>query len=182
VTTSLVLTIIGPDRPGLVESVARAVSDHDGNWVESRMARLAGQFAGVLRVDVPAGRADALERALGALDAQGLEVVVSRGPAAAAAPPLRRVRLELLGHDRPGIVRQISASLAAHGVNVSELWTECRSAPMSGEMLFAARVELEMDPDRSLDELRQTLERIAHDLMVDITLDEVSEAALAGQP
>ena len=179
-TDSLVLTIIGRDRPGLVESVARVVSDHDGNWLESRMAQLGGQFAGILRVTVPAERADALERALRGLDSAGLDVVVSRAPVDPPPQAARRVQLELLGHDRPGIVREISTSLAAHGVNVSELWTECRSAPMSGEMLFAARVELETGPEQSLDELRETLERIAHDLMVDITLDETPESALAG--
>ena len=51
--TDLVLTLIGPDRPGLVESLAKRVTAHGGNWVESRMAHLAGQFAGILRVEVP---------------------------------------------------------------------------------------------------------------------------------
>ena len=48
--TDLVLTLIGPDRPGLVEAVAEVVAAHGGNWLESRMARLAGKFAGILRI------------------------------------------------------------------------------------------------------------------------------------
>ena len=54
--TSLVLTIIGDDRPGIVEQLAEEVLDAGANWEESRMARLAGKFAGLLRVSVEAGR------------------------------------------------------------------------------------------------------------------------------
>ena len=56
----LVLTLIGADRPGLVESLAKRVAAHRGNWVESRMAHLAGQFAGILRVEVPAANVRSL--------------------------------------------------------------------------------------------------------------------------
>ncbi len=75
----LVLTLIGPDRPGLVESLAKRVADHGGNWLESRMAHLAGQFAGILRVEVPPDKIDALQRALGELEAEGLRVVAQDG-------------------------------------------------------------------------------------------------------
>ena len=51
---NLVLTLIGPDRPGLVEAVAQPIAANGGNWLESRMAHLGGKFAGILRVDVPA--------------------------------------------------------------------------------------------------------------------------------
>ena len=50
----LVLTVIAKDQPGLVERLAQCVADHGGNWLESRMSRMAGQFAGILRVAVPA--------------------------------------------------------------------------------------------------------------------------------
>ena len=49
----LVMTVIGQDRPGLVESVAALVAENGGNWLESRMSRLGGHFAGILRVEVP---------------------------------------------------------------------------------------------------------------------------------
>src|ERR1044072_596548 len=73
---SLVMTVIGNDRPGLVDSVASIVAEHGGNWLESRMSRLGGQFAGIVHVEVPADREQSLTKALKALDARGLSVVV----------------------------------------------------------------------------------------------------------
>ena len=76
---SLVMTVIGPDRPGLVQAVAACVADHGGNWLESRMCHLGGQFAGVLRVEVDAGQRDGLVRTLQGLEASGLRVIVHAG-------------------------------------------------------------------------------------------------------
>jgi glycine cleavage system regulatory protein len=125
---SLVVTVIGKDRPGLVESVSAAVEAHGGSWVESRMSRLAGQFAGILRVSVPAERVDALSEALEALRASGLRVVIERGLEDSIEEG-HMILLELIGSDRPGIVHKISEALAARGVNVDELNTECEGAP-----------------------------------------------------
>src|SRR6185437_9456716 len=108
---SLVMTVIGNDRPGLVDSVASIVAEHGGNWLESRMSRLAGQFAGIVHVEVPAENELALTKALKTLDARGLTVVVHSGQRKAAAGRQTSV-LEIVGQDRPGIVRQISHTLA----------------------------------------------------------------------
>lgn len=164
---ALVLTVIGPDRPGLVEALAETVAAHGANWLESRLARLSGHFAGMVRVSVPGERAEALAHALGALE--GLRVLVeSEGAGEVEDTPL--LVLELLGQDRPGIVREVSRALAARGVNVEELETECTSAPMSGELLFRARARLRLPPETSARELREALEKLADELMVDISL------------
>lgn len=167
---SLVLTVIGDDRPGLVEALSETVAAHDGNWLESRMARLAGKFAGVLRLSVPAERVGGLREALGALATRGLRVAAEGG---GAAPPAgRAVFLELLGADHPGIVRRISAVLSRRGVNVEELRTECTDAPHTAQPLFRARAELLVPAALSLDELRAELEDVAHDLMVDVSVGD----------
>jgi glycine cleavage system regulatory protein len=168
----LVMTVIGRDRPGLVESVARMVADHGGNWLESRMCRLGGEFAGILRVHLPSEREQPLRLALAALQAQGLTVVV-QADRADAPTPAPAALIELVGHDRPGIVRDISAVLAAQSVNVEELHTECASAPMSGEALFKAEARLHLPPTCDVVRLRRDLERIAADLQVDITFEEL---------
>ncbi|MBX3743804.1 MAG: glycine cleavage system protein R [Verrucomicrobiae bacterium] len=171
---ALVLTIIGRDRPGLVESLASMVTRHDGNWLESRMNRLGGEFAGLLRCDLPPDREDAFRQALAQLDA--LTAVVRRDqPAPAPTAPL--ATLDLVGHDRPGIVRQLAAILAAQGVNVEELATECVSAPMSGEPLFKARARLALPPGLNLASLRTDLERVAADLLVEIAISPVTPPA-----
>ena len=170
-TASLVITIIGPDRPGLVESLSRAISDNDGNWTRSRMAHLAGQFAGILHVTIDPNAADALKSALEKLAGESLSVTIARDDGAPAPPPRGlELKLDLVGQDRPGIVRQISRALADRGVNVEELATECESAPWSGETLFKAQASLQAPADIDLDALRRDLEAIAQDLMVEISL------------
>ena len=169
----LVMTIIGPDRTGLVESVAQVVADHGGNWLESRMCRLGGEFAGILRIELPVEKRQMLLGALQALQSRGLTVVVRPDEAAAAATHGRQARLEIVGHDRPGIVRQITHALARANVNVEEFSSECVSAPMSGETLFKAAARLQL-PDGCDDAaLKTELEKIADDLLVDISFAEL---------
>lgn len=169
--TQLVLTLIGKDRAGLVEALASTVGEHGGNWLESRMCHLGGEFAGILRVELPAAREAALRNALAQLDMQGLQVVVRTGEVASrdGASP---ASIEIVGQDRPGIVRSISKALAQNGVNVEELHTERSSAPMSGEMLFHANVKVTLPTQCDTAILRQSLERIAADLMVEIQFTE----------
>ncbi len=169
--TSLVLTVIGDDRPGIVEQLSERVLATGANWEESRMARLAGKFAGLLRVSVAADQADALTAALRELGAGGLSVVVARS-GEGAVPAHRLVRLELIGHDHPGIVRDISRALAGHGVNIEELETDVTSAPMSGDSLFQARVTLGVPSTVTVAQLRSVLEELAGELMVDLVLND----------
>ena len=169
---SLVMTIIGLDRPGLVDSVATLVAAHDGNWIESRMSRLGGHFAGILRAEVPKDKEPALRHALKQLETAGLQVVVHTEAAIPVATKLPLSVLEIVGQDRPGIIRDISHALAGYGVNVEELQTECVSAAMSGEMLFKARATLSIPESCNLAELLKTPEKIAADLFVDVSLEK----------
>jgi glycine cleavage system regulatory protein len=155
----------------LVELVSAVVEEHGGDWVESRMSRLAGEFAGILRVSVPAASADALSEGLEGLRSEGLRVVVERGFEDAVEEG-HVILLELIGSDRPGIVHKISEALAARGVNVDELNTECEGAPWSGGTLFKAMARLRAPTALDLDQLRESLEAIAGDLMVDISIGE----------
>jgi len=161
------MTIIGKDRTGLVESVARLVAEHDGNWLESRMCRLGGDFAGILRVHVPAAKRAALEKALAELN--DLSVVVRSDDAVDAGTKQQLATLEVFGHDRPGIVREFTSALAAQGVNVEELSTECTSAPMSGEPFFKAQARLLLPTGVTIGALRQALEKNLTGLTVELT-------------
>jgi glycine cleavage system regulatory protein len=169
--TSLVLTVIGDDRPGLVEHLSDLVLAAGANWEESRMARLAGKFAGLLRVSVDAERAEALAARLTTLDAEGLTVVIERSVDTEPSP-FRICSLDLVGNDHPGIIRDISRVLAQHRVNIEELETEVTSAPMSGDALFRARARLRMPSTMTVDGLRGILEALAGDVMVEVTLEE----------
>jgi glycine cleavage system regulatory protein len=179
---NLVMTVIGADRPGLVQMVAARVADHGGNWLESRMCRLGGQFAGILRVEVPRERRDELVNALRTLEVDGLRVII-HAEAAATAADVRQATgekgslatVELVGNDRPGILRSVSGVFAAHGVNVEELASERVNAPMDGGVLFQARATVFVPANVKLAAVRADLEKIAGDLMVDLKLVPVEK-------
>ena len=167
----LVLSVVGADRTGLVQSIAEAISAAGGNWEESRMARLAGQFAGILLVTIDAAQSDPLVSALRKLEGAGLVVTVrpTEAPAQVAASVL--VRLQLTANDRPGIVRDVSKILAERELNVEELETEVSSAPMSGEAMFKARARLRAPATTSLADLRTRLEALGSELMLDLAIE-----------
>ncbi len=174
---SLVMTIIGDDKPGLVESIANLVAEHGGNWLESRMSRLGGQFAGILRVQVPGERKELFVTGLRNLHSRGLTVVVHSDGRNPEVRGERLCSLEIVGQDRPGIVREISRALARRGVNVEELYTERASAAMSGEMMFTARAKVRIPEDCNVSELRRELQKIGQDLIVDVSFQEVPAEA-----
>ena len=168
----LVITLVGADRTGLVESVARVVAEHEGNWLESRMCRLGGEFAGILRVEIPAEKKSALLAALQKIS--GLNVVIQPTQSAVVATSRRQTKLEIVGSDRPGIVREITSALARANVNVEEFFSELVSAPMSGETLFRASARLQLPEYCDLAALKRDLEKIAADLLVDVSFAELS--------
>jgi glycine cleavage system regulatory protein len=169
---TLVMTVIGADRPGLVQLVAARVAEHGGNWLESRMCRLGGQFAGILRVEVAFERRDELVGALQTLEADGLRVIIHADAGGELSAPAGSLAvIDLVGQDRPGILRSVSAVFAAHGVNVEELASERVSAPMGGGTLFQARVTVFIPANVNVSAIRADLERIAVDLMVDLKIE-----------
>lgn len=170
VMQAIVLTLMGNDRPGLVVALSRCVANHGGNWEESRMAHLGGQFVGLLRVTVPADRREALEQALADLGHEGLRVHSQADVAERPSPPVggRRLMLQVTAQDREGIVRDVSKVLADRAINVEELSTHCESAPMSGESMFKAVAILWLPNGDSGTGLREALEGIADDLIVDL--------------
>jgi glycine cleavage system regulatory protein len=168
---TFILTIIGDDRPGLVSALSAPISAHDGSWERSQMSRLAGKFAGIVLVAVADQRFDALVADLTALNEQGLQVAIERTDEPGERES-QRLNLELLGADHPGIVAEISASLAERHVSIEELSTDVREAPMAGGTLFEAHAVLLAPPTASTDALRSMLEGLAHELMVEIRLSD----------
>ncbi len=168
-TTYLVLTLIGKDKPGLVEQLAETIAIHSGNWLESSMSQLAGKFAGILRVSVPDEQADNLTAALGNLSS-GLKLVIEKAEPESASENQQTVTLNLVGNDRPGIIREISHVLAKLGVNVEDLETDCVPAPMTGDVLFKAQAQLKVPSETELATLQTALEKLADDLIVEIQL------------
>ena len=171
-TTSLVVTAIADDRPGIVSALSDIAQRFRANWAGSHMASLAGQFAGIVHLEVADEDADALITAMRGLEAMRVHVAITRGVRkVAASPPRRKLRLELVGHDRPGIVRELSTSLAALGVSIDELHTEIVSAAMSADQLFKVKALLAVPRSTGDDAVRRALEALANEMMVDIEQD-----------
>jgi glycine cleavage system regulatory protein len=171
---TLVLTVIGDDRAGLVGALAAPIAAHGGNWDHSHMARLAGQFAGIVVVTAPDDRVPALTSALETLHAQGLlDVRVAIAGPDEPADGAMTMTLHLIGQDRPGIIHEVSTALARRGVSIEELQTSTGSAPMSAEALFEATALLRLPVDADVDALQHSLEDIANELMVDLDVSEL---------
>lgn len=165
--TSLVLTVLSDDRPGLVKMLSEVLKEYEGNWTESRMIHLAGKFAGLLKVTAPEEQVDLLIAALNGMQDDGLEIaieVVSETP----ETPSETLELEVLGQDSPGIINAITQQLSSLKVNVEELLTEQRLAPMSSEMLFYAKLTVSLPDGLTAQELQESLEEMPDQLMVDI--------------
>jgi glycine cleavage system regulatory protein len=174
----LVLTVIGDDRPGLVAALADQVTRHAGNWLESQLARLGGKFAGIVLVDVADVDVPALTRSLDSLaDRVGLKVSSTQTPEEPAGPvepsgpaPTQLMSLHLLGLDRPGIVSEISRTLTDRAASIEELRTATFAAPMGGGVLFEADARVRLPVHADVTELREALEALAAELMVDLEL------------
>lgn len=171
--TSFIVSFIGDDRPGLVEQLSRVIEESRGSWHESQLSQLGGKFAGLVLVSLPEGDGTQLEQALKGLSASGISVRVTPTGTALVIPSARRVTLTILGPDRLGIVREISHALASHQVNVVEMDSHVSSAPMSAEMLFQARIDAEIPANADLDDLSDTLDEIANQMTLDISLESV---------
>jgi glycine cleavage system regulatory protein len=169
--TSYIVTFIGDDRPGLVESLSRVIESNRGNWLESRLSQLGGKFAGLVLVTLPDENGAALQADLKALSSTGLSVRVTPATAVPATHKGRSITLRVIGPDRLGIVREISRALAQRGVNVVEMDSEVSSAPMSAELIFKARIDAEIPEHADLDDLEDSLDEIANVMTLEIELE-----------
>lgn len=167
--TSVVLSVIGSDRPGLTEALAGAVLSAGGNWLESQLSRLGGLYVGSVLVELEGDRLEALRSAVSAVDAQGLEVRIA--PAVVEAGPEGEVlQFSLVGQDRPGIVRQVTQVLSGLEVNIEAFESWIAAEPHSGAPLFHVEARLRLPRGKTARRVQAALEGISAEIMVDISL------------
>jgi glycine cleavage system regulatory protein len=176
-TTPLVLTFVGDDRPGLVNAISEKVAHCGATWLESRSVRLAGKFAGVVLVNVPDESLIPLELSLRDLAPAGLRIAIERGATAEPQTPRRLVTLEIVGNERPGIVRDVTQALSGLGVNIEEFMSGLEGEPFTGVQMFHATARLSVPDGLKLEEMRKALERLAAEIMVDLTVGESEPGA-----
>ncbi|MDE2299968.1 MAG: formyl transferase [Burkholderiales bacterium] len=178
-TTSLVVTVMGPDRPGIVSALSERAQRFGANWAASRMARLAGEFAGMVHFEVPRENADALAAALRALEPTGLQVVIAKSEGADTATGLRGLELELVGDDQLGIISNLTRILAERGISIENMHTEIIGGSAPSKPTFKVSAHLLAPTALSSDTLRRELGVLAHEMVVDIALDERAAADAA---
>ena len=165
----LVITLFAEDLPGIVQLLSDTILEHNGNWLESSLSRLCGQFAGIIHVGVGESKRAELLAALNALSADGLNVTVHSGvkelPDSTAETA---IELIVEANDRPGIVEEISSALAEINVNVEQMETSCESASMAGYQMFIASLWVALPKGCTTQQLEQALENVSDDLIVSI--------------
>ena len=164
---SLIITILGPDKPGLVESLSETLTKFGGSWTESRMAHLAGKFAGLLQVSLPADNLELLTKAINELQTDSFKIQIEKADSD-ISKPTKTLKLELLGQDRPGIIYDITQQLAKLDVNIEELESHIREASMSGEILFCAELTLGLPANITPDVVQDSLEDMSDQFMIDV--------------
>jgi len=161
----LVISCIGPDQSGLVDTVSNIISKHQGNWQFSSLHHLSGFFAGVIEVAVASGKSESLISELKAINGLSCQIEMAEPNLHNAVSNLI---LEITANDRAGIVQEVSSVIHHQSGNLIKLVTLQDSAAHSGQDIFKAKVEIAID-DKSVDQLISALEKIANDLMVDIS-------------
>lgn len=166
----VIVTVVAVERPGIIEAVAAVVADHSGNWAESRLATMAGMFAGIIRIEVAEAAVGDLRAALESLSGRGPIADVTVRVVETAATPIatEHHRVNVVGNDRPGIVAEVSAALARSGVTVTDLTTSVEPASMSGGVLFRMGMEVGLTADQTIEAVRSALEEVSPDIMCDV--------------
>jgi glycine cleavage system regulatory protein len=168
VNQTLVLTVLSNDRPGIVKELSEVLSEYEGNWTDSRMIHLAGKFAGLLKASVPEDNADEFIADLHNLQDDGLEIAVELVTEEVAAVEYKTLSLEVVGPDTPGIINSITRKLTQLHVNIQELESKQRPAPMSSELMFYANLTLSLPEGVTPEEVQEALEDMPNQLMVDL--------------
>jgi glycine cleavage system transcriptional repressor len=167
----LVLTAIGPDRPGLVKALSSMVHEAGANLEDSRMAILGGEFALLVLVS---GSEAAIAKVEGSAERVGAELglkVLSKRTQAEPRRDFLPYALRVSGVDRPGIVASVSALIARHGINVASLESDVTFAPLSGTPLFTLEAELQVPSEIALAELRRQVAALSEEENLDVTLE-----------
>lgn len=167
----LVITLIGTDRPGLVETLSDTVFQHQGSWQASSLSKLAGKFAGIVQIDIKEEHANAFTEALARIP--DLNVLIANAAPQTETDTTTHT-LSVTGNDRPGIVQEVTREIAKFGININNLETHTQSAANFGGVIFKAEFDLDIANTLSLDDLGGALEQLSDDLIVEFDESDIA--------
>ena len=163
----IIFTLVGQDKPGLISDLAKTVYAMGGNWLGSNFSHMAGHFAGFVEIDLPQDKHQILiEKFL-----QHPDLKIHLLPGITEQPvEQQRVQIDITGNDKSGIVQEITQVLSQFNLNIIKFDSCLESAPNWGGALFKAKATITVAADFEVETLRESLENVANDLMVDIEI------------
>ncbi|GAB5379219.1 MAG: ACT domain-containing protein [Aliiglaciecola sp.] len=163
----IILTLIGNDKPGLIESLAQKVYSIEGNWLSSNFSHMAGQFAGFVELNIPADKHQGFVEYLNSHPDLTIHSVSTES---ADESSDNVAQIEIIGNDKPGIVQELTSVLHGFNINIVKFTSGCESAPNWGSLLFKAQATVTIPEGFDTDQLTGALEEVANDLVVDVTI------------
>lgn len=168
----VIITLFAKDRPGIVQALSDIVLQHKGNWLESSLTRLCGQFTGIVHIEVPAQQKQDLLKSFTEMADHGIHISVQTDEGIESEEgSVDAVQIMVEANDRPGIVEEIATALAAKKINVDHMDTEVESASMAGYQLFRAHLFLALPQGLEEAELEATLQQVSDDVMLSVVED-----------
>lgn len=163
----MIFTLVGQDKPGLISDLAQTIYEAGGNWLGSNFSHMAGHFAGFVQIDLPQDKHNSLIKTFS--EHPHLKIHLLAGETT-SSDKAQSAKIEITGNDRTGIVQELTQILNQFNLNIMKFDSSCQSAPNWGGSLFKASAIITIANDFDLDDLRESLESVANDLMVDIEL------------
>jgi len=164
---NIVITFVGKDKAGLDDKLAQLVLEHQGNWLGSSMSHLAGQFAGIVQVELPELEYAKFSLALGKIEE--LTTVIQEGHNTSHEIESQDLlNIAIVGNDRQGIVQEVTKALHSVDANIEQFSSVLESAANSGQLLFRAQVTILLPEHSSIEALTDAIEELGDDVMVDV--------------
>ena len=168
----LIISAVGPDRPGIVGELTGQLHARGGNIIDSRMVNFRGEFALMILLELPEPAARQLVAELPQVGrSMGLNLFVTPQSTPAKSVEGLRYRLKTYSMDQPGIVARLTNLLRQHGVNIEELVAHQESAAFAGSALFLTEMRLTVPPNVAIRKLRSELETLCNELNCDVDLE-----------
>jgi glycine cleavage system transcriptional repressor len=171
----IVLTLTGHDRVGIVKEITNVLVKHGGNVVNSRMARLGGEFAMLALVALDEKDLSTLEANFQKLREEGFQITLQQteDDHAKKFAGWLPYQIEVLGADHEGIIHEIAQHLAQQGINFEDVETTTSPAPMSGTPLFKMQATVLVPPNLPFNKWSDALEEIGDELNVTVEVTMV---------
>jgi len=164
----IIISALGPDRPGIVSELSKVITDSDANISESRMIRLGGDFTMMILASTAQEKIDSLLDSLNQIN--NIEVYTHETNLALEDDEPSEAKIVLSGTDNEGLVYSLTEKLAEHNINIIEMNTGVVNAPMSGAALFLLNGLISYNKNK-LDNLKEELAKLSDELDVDIVIE-----------